>query len=868
LQMELVTKLKELRVAVGRGKIDEVKNIVKWFEQDVDRIRTLSKAYENTRACPTQDDLVIAACSHNQKHVLDYLLSQTDILYYLTDSTQNITEVIEKRTEAVRHALRLEDFEMVVKLYDYWIGDLYWKGHEKDNFKMLGKILNGVISSKNISAKNVFDQQLIIDFESLIKYNDFQQELYNTLPSPLSHYAVTEHTAAEGTGTVNTATEGTNVTDTVVKETARVILKLLNIYDKYSVIDKVIGEMVKAEGTGGESSHLSKETNTLLQIAISADTIKHLQGIREFLSHANKGQLSIRIDIEDNQADMKYQKGDDDKGTNNTSAEATAAKDTAEEKTEAEDTVAEKIVAEYTTAEDTAVEDTAVGKTAAEDTAVEKIVAEYTTAEDTAVEKTVAEYTTAEDTAVEDTAAGKTAAEDTVAEKTVAEYTTAEDTAVEKTVAEFTTAEDTAVEDTAAGKTAAEDTAIEKTVTEYTTAEDTAVEKTVAEYTTAEDTAVEDTAAGKTAAEDTAVEKTVAEYTTAEDTSRQKTELSAELYKPQKTLAVEDTAAGKTAAEDTAVEKTVAEYTTAEDTVAEKTVAEYTTAEDTAVEDTAAEKTATEDTAAETTAVHWKSVLELANLVKNYRNDSPNTENINTIIERVRDVCPGSNQSTNNTFTGIKNLNEEVEKKSKTYIEVKEYTKRHELTTCLINRIKRLRATLRYPEQIPLRELVQLYKLDPKFRFNLEMLLGDIENVMNITKRNSRKSGKLLEGIVLRNVLYHGNPFLEVIGDLIDSQDLPRELLAKAISYADDQEAVEALEALFQHNVDFDTINDGTLANMNDALKGYYSKFIKSQNWKSYAMLLKIKPKRIKEIKQKTVNKQTVANHSSKNKIS
>ncbi|KAF9811614.1 hypothetical protein SFRURICE_005813 [Spodoptera frugiperda] len=361
LQMELVTKLKELRVAVGRGKIDEVKNIVKWFEQDVDRIRTLSKAYENTRACPTQDDLVIAACSHNQKHVLDYLLSQTDILYYLTDSTQNNTEVIEKRTEAVRHALRLEDFEMVVKLYDYWIGDLYWKGHQKDNFKMLRKILNGANSPKNLLGwvcsifKKILircrfmtiNQQLIIDFESIIKVNDFQQKLYNTLPKPLSHYAVAEDTAAEGT----------NGKDTV--ETARVILKLLNIYDEYSVIDKsrvilgtrhyktclrnlkdilneyciksdpvidgeqtntnkkilrdennpkpmmeVIGEMVKAEGTGGESSHLSKETNTLLQIAISADTIKHLQGIREFLSHANKGQLSIRIDIEDNQADM------------------------------------------------------------------------------------------------------------------------------------------------------------------------------------------------------------------------------------------------------------------------------------------------------------------------------------------------------------------------------------------------------------------------------------------------------------------------------------------------------------------------------------------------------------------------------------
>ncbi|KAF9791418.1 hypothetical protein SFRURICE_003593 [Spodoptera frugiperda] len=1059
-QMDPVTKLKELRDAVGRGEIDEVKNIVKWFEQDVDRIRTLlPAAYVEARTCPTQDDLVIAACSHNQKHVLDYLLSQTDILYYLTDSTQNNTEVGGgggggggglERTEAVRHALRLEDFEMVVKLYDYWIGDLYWKGHQKDNFKMLRKILNGANSPKNLLGwvcsifKKILircrfmtiNQQLIIDFESIIKVNDFQQKLYNTLPKPLSHYAVAEDTAAEGT----------NGKDTV--ETARVILKLLNIYDEYSVIDKVrikdvtkekqiksyfedtdsiyfkaladikyefyfrkvdfnmalllleklyiirnylkkrfntnqletasktyreieyaiyhliyrtsedwrlylpadrqlteethhigiyngamgrlkttydihklynspvlylerehyktclrnlkdilneyciksdpvidgeqtntnkkilrdennpkptkkvigvqnktpkkkmldenylkpmmevsdhyslnkiityiealeqttdtdiimiervlqvIGEMVKAEGTGGESSHLSKETKTYLQIAISTDTIKHLQGIREFLSHAHKGQLSIRIDIEDNQADMllnvkeelveikekivpirdlcklvldnlllqkgldllkeRIEKLPDDAKQRVKEIESGVKEHGVDFVSDSEDTAVEKTVAEYTTAEDTAVEDTAAGKTAAEDTAVEKTVAEYTTAEDTAVEKTVAEYTTVEDTAVE------------------------------KIFAEYTTAEDTAVEDTAAGRTTGEDTAAEKTA-----AEDTATEDIAAEGTAAEDTAAEDITAEVTAAEDTAAEYTAAEDTAAEDT------------------AAEDTAAEDTAAEDTAAE-TCAEDTAAEDTAAEDTAAEDTAAEDTAAEDTRFWQSGNGDTAAEDTTAHWKSVVVLAELVNQEPSTyPPSTDKINIILNKVQGVCPGNNQSTNNTFTGIKNLYNEIKEKSRTC-----QTNRQELTTCLINRIKRLRATLGYPKQIPLRELVQLYKLDPKFRCELETLLGDIENIIKLIKNKpiSKKEGKLLEGIVLRNVLYHGNPFLEVIGDLIDSQDLPRELLSKAISYANDQEAVEALEALFQHNVDFDTINDGTLANMNDAQKGY-----------------------------------------------
>ncbi|XP_035444765.2 uncharacterized protein LOC118272393 [Spodoptera frugiperda] len=215
--MDPVTKLKELRDAVRRGKIDEVKNIVKWFEQDVDRIRTLSKAYENTRACPTQDDLVIAACSHNQKHVLDYLLSQTDILYYLTDSTQNITEVIAKRTKAVRHALRLEDFEMVEKLYNYWSGDLYWKGHKKDKFNNLGQILK---DAENPAI--VKNQQLLINFKCLVTLNDFQQELYSKLPEPLSH-------------------------DASAKDTAGVLLTVLSIYDKYSDIDRVRIEDVTPE---------------------------------------------------------------------------------------------------------------------------------------------------------------------------------------------------------------------------------------------------------------------------------------------------------------------------------------------------------------------------------------------------------------------------------------------------------------------------------------------------------------------------------------------------------------------------------------------------------------------------------------------
>ncbi|CAH1638512.1 unnamed protein product [Spodoptera littoralis] len=200
----------ELLDAVRRGDLDDVKDIVDWFEQDLDCNRTfLVAVYAGARPCPTQDELVIAACSHNQKCVLDYLLSETDILEYLTDSTQDITQVIEKRTEAVRHALRLEDFDMVEKLYNYWSGDLYWNGHEKDKFKNLGKILK---DAENPAI--VRDQQLLINFKSLVTLNDFQQELYSKLPQPQSH-------------------------DAPAEDTAKVLLTVLSIYDKYSDIDRV-----------------------------------------------------------------------------------------------------------------------------------------------------------------------------------------------------------------------------------------------------------------------------------------------------------------------------------------------------------------------------------------------------------------------------------------------------------------------------------------------------------------------------------------------------------------------------------------------------------------------------------------------------
>lgn len=50
-----------------------------------------------------------------------------------------------------------------------------------------------------------------------------------------------------------------------------------------------------------ESHHLSRSTQALLQAAISEKTIRHLQKIRDFLSHTSEGKLKVRIHMADTQ---------------------------------------------------------------------------------------------------------------------------------------------------------------------------------------------------------------------------------------------------------------------------------------------------------------------------------------------------------------------------------------------------------------------------------------------------------------------------------------------------------------------------------------------------------------------------------------
>ncbi|XP_022830155.1 reticulocyte-binding protein PFD0110w-like [Spodoptera litura] len=969
----LVTKLNELLDAVQKGEIDDVKTIVDWFEQDVDRNRTLLPAvYAGARPCPTQDDLVIAACSHNQKRVLDYLLSETDILEYLTDSTQDTTQVTEKRTEAVRHALRLEDYEMVEKLYSYWSGDLYWKGHKKDKFENLGKILKDA----EISAI-IRDQQLLINFKSLVTLNDFQQELYNNLPQPLSHDAPAEDTArvlltvlrtydkyadidrvripdvtdaferqlklyfedksstyfralvfikyeayfqnlyfniaillleklyilrnhlktrfnksnefinenkklhnqyitasssykdiecaiyhliyrtsedwrlylpAHRQLTVETHHLGiyngiigklkttydehklynapvlyferryfktslnklrkilikhviakkTHTHTQKKKETIKILLNenylepMMYVSDHYSLnkivtyiealeqtanadvimierVLQVIGEMLK---NSPETSHISDFTKALLQTAISTDTIKHLQDIREFLSHTDKERLSIRIDIENKQADK----------LRNVQKELVKTK--------------EQIVPILDFCK--SVLDKSLLQNGLD--LLEKRIKKLPDGARQRVDEICRLY--------------EERGNDLVSED--GEYYTKEWKPADlpyqmlKEIPHLLQNRDE-ISSKKKGIENEINNKIAKLLPKYIHNMILTLERISENYNRIDNY----NKLLETFSENPKKKRKKLNLTKLDHIS-----INANILKRRRKQLdgiinqnIENNENNEN------IEKMI-------DCI--KNVKDY--------------------------SKSWMSIKTMVSeCIKRFSifaslKNSPDElkiENINSVLREMNKVCSEHNQSTNNT-TEQKLSFQKIKKLHNTIVERTESSRnsdgRWELIKCLNNRIQKLKKTLGYPQQIHLRKYVQRYKRDPAFRFVLEMLLADIENIINNNKHNSRKSGKLLEGIVLGNVLDHGNPFLEVIGDIFDCHELPREIMSTAISFAEDEEAVKALEKLFLANVHFDTINNGTLANMNDVQKDLYSKLIKSQNWKSYAILLREKP--------------------------
>ncbi|CAF4860867.1 unnamed protein product [Pieris macdunnoughi] len=173
------------------------------------------------------------------------------------------------------------------------------------------------------------------------------------------------------------------------------------------------------------------------------------------------------------------------------------------------------------------------------------------------------------------------------------------------------------------------------------------------------------------------------------------------------------------------------------------------------------------------------------------------------------------------------------------------------LLKCYLNRLKSLSSLLNgQPKDL----LVLRYKYIGQFKIWLQMILIDIFNILKMCNQddNLRKVNRLLAEINLRHVLTHGSPLLEVVGDFLDANDVPSELISKALEFIKDLESVQSLYTLKESKFDFKLIYenvdhfDTDIRNLLNCLK-------KSKNWEQYLSLL---PENIVYKKPKTKKKQ------------
>ncbi|XP_038218336.1 uncharacterized protein LOC119836936 [Zerene cesonia] len=136
------------------------------------------------------------------------------------------------------------------------------------------------------------------------------------------------------------------------------------------------------------------------------------------------------------------------------------------------------------------------------------------------------------------------------------------------------------------------------------------------------------------------------------------------------------------------------------------------------------------------------------------------------------------------------------------------------------------------------------YKYNAQFRICLEMILIDLLNISAKCKRIAtiQKQNKLLTEINMRNVLAHGNALLEVIGEVLDTNDLPGEIINKSFEFVEDLESVQAIYDLKCGGFCFENIdNDGNIYNtvsITDKEKELFTKFKESKHWQNYLHLI------------------------------
>ncbi|KAJ8715899.1 hypothetical protein PYW08_013184 [Mythimna loreyi] len=213
-QTNLITMLKDLRDSIEKGDEAKLKDGIYLFRKDLKSNKeALYELYSNGNQCASQTALIIAACRGNKADILSYLLYEANILEHFPGDDFNNTEVRTQRTEAIKLALIRDAFPIVEKLYDYWIGNLHWDGHDINKITKLGEILQDVY--KRLYDEVVKNQQLLIDIHSLIKFNAFQKKLYSSISNMLLS------------------------SDKTAEMLVKVLVVVVSIYDEYSDEDKV-----------------------------------------------------------------------------------------------------------------------------------------------------------------------------------------------------------------------------------------------------------------------------------------------------------------------------------------------------------------------------------------------------------------------------------------------------------------------------------------------------------------------------------------------------------------------------------------------------------------------------------------------------
>ncbi|CAK1543624.1 unnamed protein product [Leptosia nina] len=175
-----------------------------------------------------------------------------------------------------------------------------------------------------------------------------------------------------------------------------------------------------------------------------------------------------------------------------------------------------------------------------------------------------------------------------------------------------------------------------------------------------------------------------------------------------------------------------------------------------------------------------------------------------------------------------------------------------DLLKCYTKRLESLSSLLNgQPKNL----LILRYKLIGQFRIFLQMLLIDLFNIMNMCNMDEslKKGGKSMAEINLRHVLTHGNPLLEIVADFLDANDIPEEIIGKALKYSRDLKAVQTLCELKQSEFDFDDIHHSLDSFSDDIVKKRIKTLRETDEWERYLLLLpddKIQKKRHKTKKK------------------